>query len=317
MIKNFAKAAYGQLDILFSRIGDHRLTDWAAALTYYSVLSIFPGLLALVSLLGLIGHGTLDAIIETVTELPAGPGRDLLLGAVQNVQAAGSAATTALILGSLVAIYSASSYIGAFIRASGVILEVEETRRFFVTIPLRFGLTVLIMIMAIMTAFAIVMTGPIAEQFTKITGVTADAIGGWGEIKWPIVLLLFLGALGLLYSLGPDFERKRFRFVTPGSALALVLWLIASVLFSIYVGNFGRYNKVFGSLAGVAIFLIWLYLSNIAVLLGLEFDHELARFKRKYGYGAFSRQRFREEDKAAVAAARRPVLKRDPNQPRR
>jgi membrane protein len=299
MVKSFAKVVYGQLDIAFSRIGDHRLTDWAAALTYYSVLSIFPGLLALVSLLGIIGHGTTDAIIETVSELPDGAGRDILLGAMKNIQSAGTAATTALVLGSIVAIYSASSYVGAFIRASGVILEVEETRRFFVTIPLRFGLTILLMISAIMTAFAIVMTGPIAEQFTNVTGVTADAIGGWGVIKWPIVVALFMLALGLLYSLGPDFDNKRFRFATTGSVFALVLWLIASALFSLYVGNFARYDKVFGSLAGVAIFLIWLYLSNIAVLLGLELDHELRRYKKKYGYGAFSRQRFATEEAEA------------------
>jgi membrane protein len=217
MVKRFGKAAYEQLDIAFSRIGDHRMTDWAAALTYYSVLSIFPGLLALVSLLGLIGHGTLEAITETVTELPDGPGRDIVLSAVNNLQNAGSAATTALIAGSLIAIYSASSYVGAFIRAAGVILGVEETRRFFVTIPLRLGLTILLMISAILTAFAIVMTGPIAEQFTKVTGVTADGIGGWGVIKWPIVVALFLLALGLLYSLGPNFENKRYRYCRLGA----------------------------------------------------------------------------------------------------
>jgi membrane protein len=296
-MKRRAKAVYEQLDIAFSRIGDHRLTDWAAALTYYSVLSIFPGLLALVSILGLLGHGTTDAIIETVSDLPEGPARDIVLSAVRNIQDAGGAATTALIAGSLVAIYSASSYVGAFIRAAGVILGVEETRRFFITIPLRFGLTLLLMVFAMATAVAIVLTGPVAEQFTHLTGVEA---AGWGFIKWPIVLLLFLAALGILYSLGPDFEQKKFRFATSGAALALVLWLIASALFSFYVGSFGNYNKVFGSLASVAVFLIWLYLSNIAVLLGLEFDNELARYKKAHGYGAFSRQRFRHEEQDSM-----------------
>jgi membrane protein len=301
MWKRRVKAVYEQLDIVFSRFGEHRLTDWAAALTYYSVLSIFPGLLALVSLLVLVGHGTADALIETLTELPAGPARDILLGAIEHVRNATSAATTALIVGLGVALYSASSYVGAFIRAAGVILEVEETRRFYVTIPLRLGLTLLLMLFAVATAFAIVMTGPIAEQFTRVTGLTADAIGGWGVIKWPILLLLFVTALGLLYSLGPDFERKRFRFATAGSLLALTLWLLASVCFSLYVENFSHYNKVYGSLAGVAIFLIWLYLSNVAVLLGLELDHELKRFRRTNGYGAFSRQRFQRESPARAA----------------
>jgi membrane protein len=296
MIKSRASAFYEQLEIVFSRLGEHRLTDWAAALTYYSVLSIFPGLLALISILGLVGHGTTSAIIETVSDLPAGPAREILLGALRNIQNAGGAATTALIVGSLVAIYSASSYVGAFIRAAGVILGVEETRRFFVTIPLRFGLTLLLMVFAVVTAAAIVMTGPVTEQFKSLTGVSLDWIGGWGVIKWPIVLTLFLAALGILYSLGPNYEKPKFRFATKGSVFALVLWLIASALFSFYVGSFGHYNKVFGSLASVAVFLIWLYLSNIAVLLGLELDNELERYKKAHGYGAFSRQRFQREE---------------------
>jgi membrane protein len=299
-MKRRAKAVYEQLDIAISRIGDHRLTDWAAALTYYSVLSIFPGLLALVSILGLIGDGATDSIIETLTELPSGPARDIVLSAAKNVQASGGAATTALIVGTLIAIYSASSYVGAFIRAAGVILGVEETRRFFITIPLRFALTLLLMVFAIVTAIAILLTGPIAEEFTRVTGISADILGGWGFIKWPIVLLLFLSALGILYSLGPNFEKRRFRFATNGAALALVLWLIASALFSFWVGNFGNFNKVFGSLTSVVVFLVWLYLSNVAVLLGLEFDNELARFKKSHGYGAFSRERFRREEQDSM-----------------
>lgn len=299
-MKRRAKAVYEQLDIAISRFGDHRLTDWAAALTYYSVLSIFPGLLALVSILGLIGTGATDAIIETLNDLPSGPARDIVLSATKNVADSGGAATTALIVGTLIAIYSASSYVGAFIRAAGVILGVEETRRFFVTIPLRFALTLLLMVFAIVTAVAIVLTGPIAEEFRRVTGLDAEALGGWGFIKWPIVLLLFLSALGILYSLGPNFEKTRFRFATKGSVLALVVWLIASALFSFWVGNFGNFNKVFGSLTSVVVFLVWLYLSNVAVLLGLEFDNELARYKKSHGYGAFSRQRFRQEEQDSM-----------------
>jgi membrane protein len=298
MLKRRAKAVYEQLDIVFSRFGDHHLTDWAAALTYYAVLSIFPGLLALVSILGLVGHGTAEAIVETIKDLPDGPARDIVLGAMNNLKGETSAATTALIIGVAVATYSASGYIGAFIRSAGLILEVEETRRFYVTIPLRFVLTLLLMLFAVLAAVAIVLTGPIAEQFTMLTGLHADSLGGWGFIKWPIVLFLFYAALGMLYSLGPNFEVGRPRFATAGSTLALVLWLIASLLFSLYVANFGHYNKVFGSLAGAAIFLIWLYWSNVSVLLGLELDHELKRYRRVHGFGAFSKQRFRHEDQA-------------------
>lgn len=299
MFKRRVTAVYQQLDIVFSRFGDHHLTDWAAALTYYAVFSIFPGLLALVSLLGIVGHGTSEAVIDTIAELPDGPAREILLSAARHVQGQTGAATTALIVGLSVATYAASRYIGAFIRAAGLILHVEETRRFFVTIPLRLALTVLLMLLATLTAAAIVLTGPIAAEFTRVTGLQADSLGGWGFVKWPLVLLLFYGSLGVLYSLGPDFENKRLRMATAGSTLALVLWLIASLLFSLFVANFAHYNKVFGSLAGVAIFLVWIYWSNVSVLLGLEFDHELARYRRSHGYGAFSRQRFQREDQPA------------------
>lgn len=294
MIRRWAKAVYEQLDIVVSRLGEHRLIDQAAALTYYSVLSIFPGLLALFSLLGFVGHGTQDAIVEMLEELPDGPVQDLVIAAVHNISEPG-AATGALIFGTAIAIYSASNYVGAFIRSAAVILEIDDNRRFFVTIPLRIGLTALLTVLAIVTAVAIVLTGPIAAEFTRVTGLHANAVGGWGVIKWPIVLLLFYTALGLLYSLGPDHRDKRFRFATAGSTLALVLWLIASLLFSLYVANFGHFNRTFGSLAGMAIFLIWLNLSNLAVLLGLELDHELARYRKAHGHGAFSRERFAHE----------------------
>jgi membrane protein len=299
MVKRRIKAVYQQLEIVSNRFGEHHLTDWAAALTYFAVFSIFPGLLALVSLLGIVGHGTSQAVIDTLAELPDGPAREILLSAAGHVQGETSAATTALLVGLGVATYAASRYIGAFIRAAGLILHVEETRRFFVTIPLRLALTVLLMLLTALTAVAIVLTGPIATEFTRLTGFEASALGGWGFIKWPLVLLLFYFSLGVLYSLGPDFENKRLRVATAGSTLALVLWLVASVLFSLFVANFAHYNKVFGSLAGAAIFLVWIYWSNVSVLLGLELDHELQRFKRKYGYGAFSRQRFQREDQPA------------------
>lgn len=295
MIKRWAKAVYQQLDLVMARFDRHKLTDWAAALTYYSVLSIFPGLLALIAVLGLVGHGTSDAITDMLLDLPEGAGQDLLLGAVKHLEGQTGAATTALIFGLCFSIYSASRYTGAFIRAAGIILEVKETRHFLLTIPLRIGLTMILMVLAVLTAVAIVLTGPIMSQFTEMTGFDGSLIGGWGVIKWPLLLLLFLSALGVLYSLGPDFEDKRFRFATTGSVVAFLLWLVGSLLFSFFVANFGDYNKVYGSLAGVVIFLIWLYWSNIAVLLGLELDFELARFRHKYGYGAFSRQRFRRE----------------------
>lgn len=295
MWKRRGKAVQEQLEIVFNRFGEHRLTDWAAALTYYSVLSIFPGLLALFSMLVLVGHGTADALIETISQLPDTTARSILLGAIEHIENQTTAATTALLVAALTALYSASAYVGAFIRAAGVILGVKETRRFYVTIPLRFGLTLALTGLAVLTAVAIVLTGPIAEQAMQVVGLDLSLSGNWSVIRWPLVGLLFIVALGLLYSLGPDFAEKRWRFATAGSLLAIALWLLASLLFSIYVGNFGRFNKVYGGVAGGAIFLIWLYLSNIAVLIGLELDNELARYRRAHGHGAFSKERFRSD----------------------
>lgn len=284
---------YRQLDLAFSRFGDHKLTDWAAAMTYYSMLSIFPGLLVLVSILGLVGASATDAIIENLDGLAPNAVRDVILGAVRGLQQSGTAATVLLIAGLITALYSASSYIGAYIRAAGIVLGIPEQRRFYQTIPLRVGLTALLMVLILLTGLAIVLTGPIADEVARWLGVTRDTSGVWSLIKWPVVILLAVLALAILFNLGPDHTGKRkFRLITPGIALSVALWILLSILFSLYVGSFSRYNQVYGSLAGVVIFLIWMWLSNVAVLLGLEFDSELTRFREKHGYGAFSRQRF-------------------------
>lgn len=309
MSKRFAKSVFTQLELALDRFSAHRLTDWAAALTYYSVLSIFPGILVIVSLLAVIGHGTQDALLESLSELPQGPSRDIMFSAIKHIQDASGAATTALISGALIAIYSASSYVGAFIRAAGVILGVKETRRFYVTIPLRYALTFLLMVLVVVTAIAIVLTGPIADEVARLAGLDPGTIA-WSAIRWPLVLVLFYVGLGVLYSLGPDFDQEHRKFATPGTLLALALWLIASGLFSFYVNNFGSFNRVFGSLAGLAVFLIWLYISNLAVLLGLEFDYELRRFRQANGHGAFSRERFRR-DSSEVASADAPAEQQD------
>lgn len=285
-------AIYHQLDTAFSRFGDHKLTDWAAALTYYSMLSIFPALLVLVSVLGIIGHSATDAIIGNFDEVAPSQVRDVVLSAIRGLQDSGATAGVLLFFGTLTAIYSASSYIGAFIRASGIVLGIKEDRRFYKTIPLRIGLTVLVMLLVLTTLAVIILTGPIAREVARASGLSEHGISGWSFFKWPIVVALAVIALSILYNLGPNFNERKFQLITPGILLSVTLWLILSFTFSLYVGNFARYNKVYGSLAGVVIFLVWLYLTNVAVLLGLEFDAELKRFKLKHGYGAFSRQRF-------------------------
>jgi membrane protein len=283
--KSWIHRVYIQLDIAFSRFGQHRLTDWAAAMTYYSMLSIFPALLVLVSVLGLVGHSATIPITENVQELAPSAVRDVFVSAVHGLERSGSTATVLLIVGLITALFSASSYIGAYIRAAGIVLGVKEDRPFR-TIPLRLALTTLLMTLVLLVVMIIVLTGPIAKDVAKIVGWSANGLGGWGFLRIPIVVGLAVMVLSILYSLGPNFETKRYHLVTPGIVLAVFLWLVLSLGFSLYVSSFARYNKVYGSLAGVVIFLIWLWLSNVAVLLGLEFDSELRRYKRVHGHSA-------------------------------
>lgn len=285
------KIVYGQLDIAFSRFGEHKLTDWAAAMTYYSMLSIFPGLLVIVAVLGLLGQSVTGAMIENFEELAPNAVRDVFLSAIRGLQESGTTAGIVLFIGLFTAIYSASSYIGAYIRASGIVLGLTDERPFYKTLPLRFAMTALIMTLILLAGLLVVLTGPIAREVAHIMGIADNGVGSWDYIKWPFVIALAMLALAILYNLGPDHEERKFRLVTPGIILAITLWLLLSFAFSFYVGSFARYNKVYGSLAGVVIFLVWMWLTNMAVLLGLEFDSELRRFKRVHGYSAFSRQR--------------------------
>lgn len=292
--RSLIKIIYGQLDIAFSRFSEHKLSDWAAALTYYSMLSIFPGILVIVSVLGLLGQSVTGAMIENFEELAPNAVRDVLLSAIRGLQESGTTAGVLLLVGLFTAVYSASSYIGAYIRAAGIVLDIPEERPFYKTLPLRFGLTALIMVLILLAGLTIVMTGPIAREVAHVTGLADNGVDGWDYFKWPFVVALAVLALAILYNLGPDHAEHRFRLVTPGIILAVSLWLLLSFAFSIYVGSFARYNKVYGSLAGVVIFLVWMWLSNMAVLLGLEFDSELRRYKRVHGHSAFSRTRISE-----------------------
>lgn len=285
------KIIYGQLDIAFSRFGEHKLTDWAAAMTYYSMLSIFPGLLVIVAILGLLGQSATGAMIENFEELAPNAVRDVFLSAIRGLQESGTTAGIVLFVGLFTSLYSASSYIGAYIRASGIVLGMRDERPFYKTLPLRFALTALIMTLILLAGLLVVLTGPIAREFAHIMGLSDNGITGWDYFKWPFVIALAMLALAILYNLGPAHEERKFKLITPGIVLAITLWLLLSFAFSFYVGSFASYNKVYGSLAGVVIFLVWMWLTNMAVLLGLEFDAELRRFKRVHGYSAFSRKR--------------------------
>jgi len=253
------------------------LTDWAAALTYYGILSIFPALLVFVSVLGLIGKSATQPLLDNLTQVAPGPAQEIFTNAINNLNQNEGSAGVLLVVGLAIALWSASGYVGAFMRASNSIYEVEEGRPFWKLRPVQIAITLVMMILLSIGAVAVVLTGPLAEQVGNVIGVGDAAVTAWDVAKWPVLILLVSFMISVLYWAAPNVRQPGFRWLTPGGIVAVLLWVIASAGFAFYVANFSSYNKTYGSLAGVIIFLIWLWISNIAVLLGAELNAELER----------------------------------------
>jgi membrane protein len=253
------------------------VTDRAAALTYFGVLALFPGMLVIVAVLGLLGKSTTDKLLNNVSQLAPGGVHDFLNSVVTQVQGHAGSASLAGIIGLLIALWSASGYVAAFMRASNAIYDVDEGRPIWVTIPVRILTTIALVVMLLISAAIVVLTGPIAQKVGSVVGLGDTAVLVWDIAKWPVLLLLVSVMIALLYYVSPNLQQPRFRWITPGGILAVVIWLIASGLFALYVGLSGSYNKTYGSLATVIIFLVWLWITNIAILLGAEFNAEMQR----------------------------------------
>jgi membrane protein len=256
---------------------EDNLTDWAAALTYYGILAIFPALLVLVSVLGLIGESATQPLIDNLSEVAPGPAQEIMTNALENLQGSQGAAGVLFVVGLAGALWSASGYVAAFMRASNAIYDVEEGRPIWKTLPLRVGLTVLLLTLVVISALAVVLTGGLAEELGGIIGVGDTAVSIWNIAKWPVLLVIVSFMFALLYWAAPNVKQPGFRWLSPGGVLAVIGWLIASAAFAFYVANFGSYNKTYGTLGGVIVFLVWLWLSNVMILLGAEFNAELER----------------------------------------
>jgi membrane protein len=251
------------------------LTDRAAALTYYGVQAIFPGVLVLVSALGLVGQSTTNTLISNLGQIAPGSASSIIQTTITNAQNQKSLAGLAGILGLLLALWSASAYVSAYMRSANAIYGIGEGRPIWKTAPVRLFITLALVIGLVAGLVIVVTTGSVAKQVGTVLGVGSSATTVWEIAKWPVLLLIFTTLLAILYKASPNVRLGGVRWVSPGSALAVVIWLIASGLFAFYVANFGSYNKTYGALAGVIIFLIWLWISNLAILLGTEFDAEL------------------------------------------
>jgi len=255
------------------------LSDWAAALTYYSVQSIFPGLVVLTAVLGLLGPAATTTLIDNINTMVPGQARDILVNAIGELQRSPGAGVLAIV-GIAGALWSASAYVGAFMRASNAIYEMEEGRPVWKTWPLRLMLTIAVVVLLALCAVGVVATGTLAERAGQLLGVGPTAVAVWDIAKWPVIAALVSLAFALLYWVAPNVQQPRFRWLSPGGVFAVVVWVLASAGFALYVANFSSYNKTYGSLAGVIVFLVWLWISNIAFLLGAELNAELARGER-------------------------------------
>lgn len=258
---------------------EDNLTDWAAALTYYGLLALFPALIAMVGLVGLVGDPatTTRTLTDIVTRLGPQSAASTYAGPIQNITAHRGTAGVMGIVGILAALWSASGYVGAFMRASNVIYETPEGRPFWKLRPLQMLVTLVMLLLLVAVALALVLTGPVVDAVAGPLGVGSTAVSVWNIAKWPVLMVVVLLMFSVLFYAAPNVRLRGFRWVTPGAIFALVVWILASVAFAFYVANFGSYDKTYGTLGGVVAFLVWIWITNIALLLGMELNAERER----------------------------------------
>ncbi|MGA9284446.1 MAG: YihY/virulence factor BrkB family protein [Solirubrobacteraceae bacterium] len=270
------------------------LTDLAAALTYYGVLAIFPMLIVLVSILGLIGHSATQPLIENLGKAAPGPAREIFTSAIKNVQSSKGTASILFVVGLAGGLWSASAYIAGFMRASNIVWDVGEGRPIWKTIPLRLAVTLVTVVLLTVSAVAVVLTGGLAKEAGDVIGVGSSAVTIWDIAKWPVLVLLLSLMLSILYYFSPNVRHPGFRWITPGSALAVLLWILVSAAFAFYVASFASYNKTYGALGGVVVFLVWLWITNTVILLGAELNAEIERGRQIQAGAPADREPFLE-----------------------
>jgi membrane protein len=263
----------------FREFKEDNLTDWAAALTYYSVLSIFPALIALISIVGLIvDPATITRVLtDTISQLGPSSAVKTLQQPIKDITASSGKAGLALIIGLAGALWTASGYVGAFMRASNSIYEIEEGRPFYKLRPLQILVTLILELMLAIVVLGLIVSGPLATAIGNAVGLGDTALTIFNIAKWPVLLVVVSLMLAVLYYTAPNAKLPGFTWISPGSVLAVVVWIVASAAFALYVANFGSYGKTYGTLGGAVTFLVWMWITNLAVLLGAELNAELER----------------------------------------
>jgi membrane protein len=270
---------FATLKRTLTEFSEDNLTDWAAALTYYGLLALFPALIALVSILGLFGNPatTTKAITDIVTKLGPSSAAQTFAGPIKSITSNKSAAGVLFFVGLGTALWSASGYVGAFMRAANVIYETPEGRPFWKLRPLQLLVTLVMILLLAFVALALVLTGPIVNAVAGPIGLGSTAVSIWNIAKWPALVAVVILMFAVLFYAAPNVRLPRFQWVSPGAILALVVWIVASVAFAFYVANFASYDKTYGTLGGLVVLLVWLWITNIALLLGMELNAERER----------------------------------------
>jgi membrane protein len=261
---------------------DDKINHWGAALTYYAVLSLFPALLVMVSLVGLFGSPdrVTKVLTDTISDLGPSTAAQTFQGPIESLTSNRGGAGVVLIVSIAGALWAASGYVSAFADASNSIYQVEEGRPFWKLKPLQLLVTFVLILIAAFVALGLVLSGPIVGALGGALGVSDSVLTAWRFAKWPAMLILVVIIFGVLYYTAPNARVSGVRWVSGGAIVALVAWIVASLAFALYVSNFGSYNKTYGALGGVVVFLLWLWLTNLAILLGAEFNAETERAKQ-------------------------------------
>ena len=272
----------GALGRAITRFTTENMSDRAAGLTYYSVLSLFPAMLVGIALLGVFGSHpeTTNQVLEIVRQLGPATAVNTFQGAIEGVIRDKGGAGALLGIGTLAALWSASGYVAAFMRASNEVYEVPRERRLLRKLSVRLGLTIVMTLVFAIVAVALVLTGPLAAAVGEVIGLGSAAVTAWSVAKWPVIVLLAAVAFGLLYFAAPNARQSSFGSLLPGALLAVVVWIAASVAFAVYLSNFGSYNSTYGTLGAVIVLLLWLYITNNAILLGSLFNAERERARQ-------------------------------------
>jgi membrane protein len=267
----------GTLKRTLKEFSEDNLTDWAAALTYYGTLALFPALIALLSIVGLLTNP--QQLTTALTAVVPQQAASTLNPVIQQIAGNTGTAGFGLVLGLAAAIWSASGYVGAFTRAANVVYETPEGRKIWKLKPLQLLVTLVGVLFAALVVAMLVLSGPVVDAVGQAIGLGSTVLTVWSWAKWPVVVLIVMLMIAVLYYSTPNVKLRGFRFTSPGAAVALLVWAVASALFAFYVANFSNYNATYGALAGVIVFLVWFWLTNVALLFGIELDAEIERTK--------------------------------------